>query len=242
MKWNDNAKNDNETMEHKNNSEKNNSLKNNSVKNNNENNNSEKKDLKESISFPFWKEGKLPQEKKEKVVILFLLGVFFLLIANPFSKKFEKKEQNRPAEQYDQNKIEKVGGNDAYIEGLENKLEKTIGGMEGAGKVLVMITLKDNGEKILDKNQPYESEVSKSNEAGRESENTSIRSDQETVLIEKTGDTEPIVVQEMYPAIEGVVVVCEGGDDTSLALRIKEAASALFSIDSHKIVVCKLQQ
>ncbi len=186
---------------------------------------------------------KLSAEKKEKAVILFLLGVFFLLIATPISDlsgKSEKqnKKNNAPVE----DKTVETDKKDAYIDWLENKLEQTIGGMEGAGKVLVMITLKDNGEKILDKNQPYESESLKTQEEGKASEETTIRSDQETVLIEEGGDTAPVVVQELYPDIQGVLVVCEGGDNSELALHIKEAVMALFSIDAHKIVVCKLQQ
>ncbi len=197
----------------------------------------------DKLSFGLIKNLKLSKEKKEKVIILFLLGVFFLLIATPassFSGKDKKsageKEEAVPDKSIENNK------KDEYIEELENKLEQTIGGMEGAGKVLVMITLKDNGEKILDKNQPYESRTEKSSEEGKATESTSIKSDQETVLIEEGGDTTPIVVQELYPDIEGVVVVCEGGDNSELALHIKEAVEALFSIDAHKIVVCKLQQ
>ena len=205
----------------------------------------ERDNTKEVEKFPFSliKEGKISQEKKEKAVIIFLLGVFFLLAATPLSSfSGKKKAETAIDKETNPKQSEKNEEYDAYIEALENKLEKTIGGMEGAGKVLVMITLKDNGEKILDKNQPYESESIKSKEEGKESETTSIKSDQETVLIEKEGDTAPIVVQEMYPEIEGVVVVCEGGDNTALALHIKEAVQALFSIDAHNIVVCKLQQ
>ncbi len=197
----------------------------------------------EKLSLGLIKNLKLSKEKKEKVIILFLLGVFFLLIATPvssFSGKEKKTTSEKEADISD--KTVENSKKDAYIEELENKLEQTIGGMEGAGKVLVMITLKDNGEKILDKNQPYESQTEKSSEEGKETESTSIKSDQETVLIEEGGDTTPIVVQELYPDIEGVVVVCEGGDNSELALHIKEAVEALFSIDAHKIVVCKLQQ
>ena len=186
---------------------------------------------------------KISQDKKEKIAILFLLGVFFLLVATPISMfSGEEKEENSVVRQENTEKIQESGENDAYIEQLENKLEQTIGGMEGAGKVLVMITLKDNGEKILDKNQPYESSSEKSKEEGKETEQSTIKSDQETVLIEEEGNTQPIVIQELYPDIEGVVVVCEGGDNSELALRIKEAVQALFSIDAHKIVVCKLQE
>lgn len=197
----------------------------------------------EKISLGIFKNLKLSQEKKEKVIILFLLGVFFLLIATPVSS-FSSKDKKSASEKKSvvSDKETENSKKEAYIDELENKLEQTIGGMEGAGKVLVMITLKDNGEKILDKNQPYESQSEKSKEEGKETESTSIKSDQETVLIEEGGDTAPIVVQELYPDIEGVVVVCEGGDNSELALHIKEAVVALFSIDAHKIVVCKLQQ
>ncbi|MGN0154890.1 MAG: hypothetical protein ACI4A3_10575 [Lachnospiraceae bacterium] len=198
---------------------------------------------KEEMPFHFIKNMKISREKQEKVVIFFLLGVFFLLIATPVSSLSQKdKNEKKITEEQETDSSLENEKNDAYIEELENKLEQTIGGMEGAGKVLVMITLKDSGEKILDKNQPYESETENSKEEGKEIERTSIKRDQETVLVETGGDTEPIVVQETYPDIEGVVVVCEGGDNTALTLRIKEAVQALFSIDAHKIVVCKLKQ
>lgn len=187
------------------------------------------------------KDIKLDADKKEKIVIFFLLGVFFLLIATPVSdltgnRKKQKSTKTGTNQQTQQKKIQEK---DAYIAALENKLEQTIEGMEGAGKVDVMITLKDNGEKILDKNQPYESEEETNTEENKESKKNRIQNNQETVLVETEGNTEPIIVRELYPDIEGVVVVCEGGDNSALTVKIKEAVQALFSIDAHKIVVCK---
>ncbi len=182
---------------------------------------------------------KLPKDKMEKIAILFLLGVFFLLVSNPIGTTTKK--QAVTEQQNEEIKEENIS-NDAYIEMLENKLEQTIEGMEGAGKVHVMITLENGGEKILDKNQPYESSMEKVKEDGKESEHSTMQSDSETVLIDVDGNTGPIVIQERYPKIAGVVVVCEGGDNTKLSLNIKEAIQALFSVDTHKVVVCKLQQ
>ncbi len=187
------------------------------------------------------KDIKLDADKKEKIVIFFLLGVFFLLIATPVSdltgNRKKQKSTNTGTNQQTQQK--KIQEKDAYITALENKLEQTIEGMEGAGKVDVMITLKDTGEKILDKNQPYESEEETNTEENKESKKNRIQNNQETVLVETEGNTEPIIVRELYPDIEGVVVVCEGGDNSALTVKIKEAVQALFSIDAHKIVVCK---
>lgn len=186
---------------------------------------------------------RITKERKEMVAILFLLGVFFLLIGNPLSAtKDEEKRTSKKSKEIVSEEITEDVEKDEYIAVLENKLEKTISGIEGAGKVLVMITLKDSGEKILDKNQPYESSSEMSKEEGKESEKSNMSSNQETVLVEVEGNTTPIVIQERYPDVEGVVVVCEGGDNQMLTLQIKEAVQALFSVDSHKIVVCKLQQ
>ena len=189
---------------------------------------------------------KIDDEKKEKLVIMFLSGVFLLLIAAPVSD-VSKNTGHKKAKMTDNDTTivskpnNKNQTNNAYLTYLENKLEQTIGGMDGAGKVLVMITLKDGGEKILDKNRPYESRSDKNVESGKESDSQNIKSDQETVLIEQDGNTGPIIVKEQYPGIEGVVVLCEGGNDKELSVKIKEAVSALFSVPTHKIVVGKLR-
>lgn len=200
------------------------------------------------LATDMWKNkfgiAKISKEKKEKMIILFLLGIFFLLVATPISS-FSKKEETSFLHEEEKKMTREENRNvknDEYIEMLENKLEQTIGGIEGAGKVLVMITLKDNGEKILDKNQSYESSSEEVKEEGSESNHSETKSEPETVLVEQDGNTAPIVIQELYPDIEGVVVVCEGGEDSDLSLRIKEAVQALFSVDAHKIVVCKLQK
>ncbi|MBQ8086671.1 MAG: hypothetical protein IJ232_11260 [Lachnospiraceae bacterium] len=204
---------------------------------------------KENIFATFFKKGSFDKDKKEKILIGFLLGVFFLLVAAPVSdftgKTGSKKINDKAGDNSEQIVMSKADAknisNDEYISYLENKLEQMIGGMDGAGRVMVMITLKDGGEKILDKNRPYESATDTSKEDGREEVSEKIKSMQETVLVEQDGNTGPIVVKESYPDREGVVVLCEGGDNKELALKIKEAVSALFSLDAHKIVTGKLK-
>lgn len=186
---------------------------------------------------------KIPKEKKEKVLIGFLIGVFFLLIATPVSSVSKKKsivtDNNGIQEEIKQTvNVD----SDAYISQLENKLEKTIQAMEGVGEVEVMITLKNNGEKILEKDLIYESNLESIQEDGKTEEKNVIKNNPETVLVETSGDTSPIVVSEKYPEIEGVLVVCQGGNNADVEVHIKEAVQALFSVDAHKIVVCKRRQ
>ena len=69
-----------------------------------------------------------------------------------------------------------------------------------------------------------------------------VKNNPETVLVETSGDTSPIVVSEKYPEIEGVLIVCQGGNSADVEVHIKEAVEALFSVDAHKIVVCKRKE
>lgn len=185
---------------------------------------------------------KVSKEKKEKAVIGFLIGIFFLLIATPVSSVSDHKTKSTKNEAADEEQETRQITNvdsDAYIKQMENKLEETIQAMEGVGEVEVMITLKNNGEKILEKNLIYENDSEKLQEDGKTEEKSVIKNNPETVLIETSGDTSPIVISEKYPEIEGVLVVCQGGNDADVEVHIKEAVQALFSVDAHKIVVCK---
>lgn len=46
--------------------------------------------------------------------------------------------------------------------------------------------------------------------------------------------------QNTYPEVEGVFVVSQGGDNSSVKLAITEAIQALFGIDVHKIKIVKM--
>jgi stage III sporulation protein AG len=49
-------------------------------------------------------------------------------------------------------------------------------------------------------------------------------------------------LQEKEPELEGVVIVCDGGDDVLVKKEITEAVSALFQIETHKIKVMKSKE
>lgn len=183
---------------------------------------------------------KLKSSQKEKILIGFLVGIFFLIIAMPSqggTKKSNDLKLEKGKTEKQQSKQTDFDDWNAYIEKQENKLEKTIRRMEGVGEVSVMITLKNNGEKSLDKNMIYES--SKESQQENNVVRDEMKNSPETVLIEQGGDTSPIVIRQSYPEVEGVFIVCQGGNDSDTVLHIKEAVQALFSIDVNKIVVCQ---
>lgn len=158
---------------------------------------------------------------KNKWLLLLLAGLLLLVIALPVSEP-----ENEEREETESGTVTE----EDYASMAESKLETILAQMEGAGKVKVMITLSSSSEKIVEKDE----ETSKD-----ETQSTSS----ETTVYEETADRgqTPYVSKELTPAVEGVVVLCEGGDEPVVVQQITEAVEALFSVESHKIKVVKMK-
>ena len=124
-----------------------------------------------------------------------------------------------------------------YEEYVEKWLEDTLCDVEGAGKVNVMVSLKNSSEKILAKETDYSDEE----DNGKNQENTNSTQKTETHNYYETANANtPYVVMENMPVIEGVIIVCEGGDNKELVSEITNAVYGLLNVPVHKIKVMKM--
>lgn len=114
-----------------------------------------------------------------------------------------------------------------YRQQMQQELVTLLKQVDGVGEVEVMLTLKASNEKVTLKDNTDKGDTTK----------------EETVLIEdENRNSSPYVVQEKEPELEGVVVVCEGGENTTVKREITDAVCALFQIESHKIKVMKSKE
>ena len=176
---------------------------------------------------------------KNQLLIGGLAGILLLIIALP-AETDKNSHQKRPEKESAENTAQSTGNGVDYGRELERKLEQILGEMEGVGKVEVMITLKDDGERILDKDITRSSqEVSE--EDGTVKRNTrESQYQEETVFSKETEDGQPFVAKETAPQVEGVLVVAEGGGNAKTAKNISDAVLALFPVEVHKIKVVKM--
>lgn len=125
--------------------------------------------------------------------------------------------------------VEGISGEeeDFSINALEDKIEAILSEMEGVGKVTVMLTVRTGMERIL----AAEREVQ---------EGTDKQNIQESPLVisSDAGD-EVVLIGQNYPTFQGALVVCEGGDDPAIQLKIVQALSSLTGLSSGRITVCK---
>lgn len=111
-----------------------------------------------------------------------------------------------------------------YVEYLENKLENVLARVDGAGKVDVIITL-DKGFEYI-----YVTE-----EETRTTSNGTVITTSSIVMV----DGEPVLQEEIYPTISGIVVVAEGANDVNVKLNMISILQTIIEINSSKINIIK---
>ncbi len=191
--------------------------------------------------------------KKENFVVVLLVGVLLLVVAWPVgdSTKSQKQSVKKDSSEYKigvgealtekNGEIVEISNWQGYVSYLEQTLEGLLSTMEGAGKVKVMITLKDSGENVVEKDVSRETGGSTQVDAGGSNNTSDHYEIGETVFESKEkGISSPYVKQIISPQIEGVVVSVQGGDNLQINKNITEAIQALFGIDVHKIKIIKM--
>lgn len=203
--------------------------------------------------FEQLRRGKPVQKKKlslkeigiEKLIIIFLCGIFLLVLSVPSFMNTEKEDSYIGKETQETNG--KGNNNDSdtdvYIHTMEERLKEILKKVDGIGQVEVMITVKTSKEKVPLKDNPYSDEdITESDHSGGTRSSKSYSSDEKTVLIEEEeGDVSPYVLKEVEPKLEGVLVLAEHGDNNGITNEIIEAVQVLFDVPSHKIKVMKMQ-
>ena len=219
-----------------------------------------------------WKQ-KIRNMKKEDYIVLLLIGVLLLIISLPADKEKkggnsagvlqEKNGQEggnavEPGESTEKTSsggtqglvIETGNFNnnnsyslDSYVDSLEKRMEEIISGMEGVGKVQVMITLSDTGMEILERNREITaSDLEETDNAGGNRKNTES-GEREEVIYKKDadGNETPYVVQRKLPEVTGGVVIAEGAGNTKVKENIIGAVSVLFNLNEHRIKVIRMK-
>lgn len=150
--------------------------------------------------------GKSSRNRAALAVAVGVLAMLLILL----SEIFPQTEQNAPAEQ-EENTL-------AYQTQLEQRLEKLISQMNGAGKTTVMVTLETGEEAIY---------ALDTQSGDLQSQNTHVLLDDGSALTETV----------CQPQVRGVAVLCDGGGDVRVAARITELLTSLLDLPSNRICV-----
>lgn len=127
-----------------------------------------------------------------------------------------------------------------YIKEMEAKAESLLSGVNGAGQVKVMITLRATSEQVVEKNMPVtRSQTSEQDSQGGSRMVSEFATEDATVYRKGNGYEEPYVVKTLSPSVEGVVVVAEGAGNGEVSKNLSEAVQILFGVEAHRVKVLK---
>lgn len=188
---------------------------------------------------------KIKRPKKDQLVILLLFGVLLLVIAIPVEPKKEKQEEKETMQEGEsalEGTKEPLSA-DSYERQQEERLKEVLEKVEGVGRAEVMITLRASAQKVVEKDAPSRSQRVEETDSQGGNRTTQENEREETTVYEEGNDgvRTPYVIQELEPAVEGVIVIAEGGGNPAVKQNILEAVQALFPVEAHKIKIMKME-
>ena len=183
--------------------------------------------------------------RKDQWLILILVGMLFCVISLPVEKEKNKSglldipDTTMEIEQTFLPEKEKAD----YVTYWEEKLEENLRCVEGAGKVKVLINVKESEEQILARDgEEAFSDTVEEDAAGGSRHISENRIDKTVICtVDERGQSVPLVVKTVSPSVEGVVVIAQGADQAQVRRDIIEAIQVLFDVDMNKISIIKMK-
>ena len=170
--------------------------------------------LKDKLSL-FWQ--KIKKIKHIEIYIIIFLALVVGVIY--FSNLSAKKQNNSPTTK-DDNIVTNFSSSQEYATFLENKLESVLNDLDGTKEVSVMLTLEKGFEYVY-----LTEEENRTTSNGTQVTTTNV------VLI----DGKPVIIQEIYPTIKGLLVLVKGENSISTKMNIISAIQTVIDIDANKI-------
>lgn len=178
---------------------------------------------------------------KADLFLIFALGIVLLIMSNSIfkNKSAEPKKTEIMAES--------TSSNDDYesatAKDLEKRLKKILLNVAEAGEIEVMITTSYSSELVVAKDtKKEETNTEETATQGDKRNILSSNTESNVVLVENSdGSKKPLVLKELEPKIEGVVIVAQGGDNAIVKDQLSRAAQALLNVPAHKVEVLKMK-
>ncbi len=170
--------------------------------------------------------------------IIFIVGVL-LFTSGSFMESNDDVENNGVVTDDKNIKTETSSMSyNTYEEQLTTNLENILSMVEGAGEVKCMITFENTKEMVFatDFEEDSSSVIEKDSQNG---ERTTMNENRDEKLV-FVGDNEPVVIKEVLPKVEGVVIVAQGGGNAHIKKDFIDVATSLLDIEPYKVTILKM--
>ncbi len=128
----------------------------------------------------------------------------------------------------------------AQEESLARNLEERLSQIQGAGRVMVMISLEEGtGYQLAENRNSQERRTEERDiQGGIRTITEANHSDQPVILRQAGGgNDEPLVLRATSPKVRGVLVIADGAADPVILVRLTEAVRTLLDLPGNKVKV-----
>lgn len=146
------------------------------------------------------------------VALVILAGIVLLLMPTGDSNEASGQLADEIRQQFD-------------LAAFEMQLANTLSHIEGAGETTVLLTLKNDGLRVLAENQQQDRDGGQSSAV--------------VTVGQGSGVQDVVEVQSYTPQFLGALIVCPGGENPDVQLKLIDAVSAVTGLGVSRISVCK---
>lgn len=191
-------------------------------------------------------EGKIEKKKNNKLPNFLIACLSFILISilvvlgNDFFKSTSTAKVNP---QGNPSPDKQSFSTREYEITEENKLKSVLEEIEGVGKVKVMVTFDGSEEQVpaVNINDSKSTTKEKDNQGG--TRETTQQNNGNTIVLTNDGSkNEPLIVKTNKPKVVGVCVVAEGANNGVIEMKIAQAVTRLYSIQTDKVTVYPMKK
>ena len=169
------------------------------------------------------------KEKTKYILIIGMVGILLISISTLLPKN--SNDKNMCGESKNLNL-----STEAYVQQLEQKINSMISQIEGVGNSEVVITL-ENGVENVYANSERKTSDSNENASGKQTNRNNTQHD--VVIVDGSGGKQALIVTQKEPSVKGVVVVCEGADNSLIVKRVSDAVTKSLDIKTNRVSVVK---
>ncbi|MCE5287357.1 MAG: hypothetical protein LLG02_16140 [Pelosinus sp.] len=171
----------------------------------------------------------------KRLILFGIIGICLLISGGLFDsyKQTDNQKIARPAAEPHPDTAKRT-----YEDILEAKLSNVLSQLKGAGSVVVSVTLENGNIQEYAKNLTHDSKVVQEKDPAGGTRTTTENKESEQILVSRENGAEhPVMVQEIKPAIKGVLVIAEGAYDSSVKANLTKAVETCLGVPSYRVTV-----
>jgi len=125
---------------------------------------------------------------------------------------------------------------------IEERLEKILSSIRGAGQVRVMITYETGVEVVTAMSTDINSNRSETVGADKTSFTVQETESTKPATVSGDGGYAPIILSEKQPKIRGVIVVAEGAANISVKMDLQQAVQTILAVPASNVEIFELSK